>query len=77
MSNPFDRERELKHWETVSQEFSLNPIHFLQWYRVLRSIPSSWKKALRSRNVEENMISEDSLLGQHWTQKSECSSTKF
>ena len=63
MGNPFDREGELKTWETVSQEFNLNPIHFLKWYRVLRSIPSSWKKALRSRNVEENMISEDSQRG--------------
>ena len=44
VSNLFDRKGELKNWETVSQEFNLNPIHFLKWYRVLRSIPSSWKK---------------------------------
>ena len=35
----FDRKGELKNWETVSQEFNLNPIHFLNWYGVLRSIP--------------------------------------
>ena len=54
---------ELKNWETVSQEFNLNPVHFLKWYRVLKSIPSSWKKALRSHSVEESMISEESQYG--------------
>ena len=63
MSNLFDRKGELKNWETVSQDFNLNPIHFLKWYGVLRSIPSSWRKALRSHNVEESMISEDSQCG--------------
>ena len=63
VSNLFDREGELKNWENVSQEFNLNPIHFLKWYDVFRSIPSSWRKALRSSNVEENMISEDSQCG--------------
>ena len=29
VSNLFDNEGELKNWETVSQEFSLNSIHFL------------------------------------------------
>ena len=29
VSNLFDNEGELKNWETISQEFSLNPIHFL------------------------------------------------
>ena len=40
VSNLFDNEGELKNWETVSQEFNLNPIHFLKWYGVLKSIPS-------------------------------------
>ena len=55
VSNLFDREDELKNWETVSQEFYLDPIHFLKWYRVLRSIQSSWKKVLKSHNVEDNI----------------------
>ena len=38
----FDRNGELKNWETVSQEFNLNPVHFLKWYGVLKSIASSW-----------------------------------
>ena len=41
MSNLFYNGGELKNWETVSHEFSLNPIHFLKWYGVLKSIPSS------------------------------------
>ena len=63
VSNLFDRKGELKNWETVSQDFNLNPIHFLKWYGVLSSIPSSWRKALRSHHVEESMISEDSQRG--------------
>ena len=59
VSNLFDRKGELKNWETLSQEFNLNPVHFLKWYGVLESIPTSWKKALRSHSVEESMISED------------------
>ena len=35
VSNLFDRKGELKNWETVSQEFNLNPVHFLKWYGVL------------------------------------------
>ena len=41
VSNRFDRKSELKNWETVSQEFNLNPIHFLKWYGIFRSVPSS------------------------------------
>ena len=63
VSNLFHRKGELKNWETVSQEFNSNPTHFLKWYGVLKSIPSSWKKALRSHNVEESMISDDSQCG--------------
>ena len=63
VNNLLYRIGELKNWETVSQNFNLNPIHLLKWYRVFRSIPSSWKKALRSRNIKENMISEDSQCG--------------
>ena len=32
VSNLIDRKGELKNWETVSQEFNLNPIHFVKWY---------------------------------------------
>ena len=63
VSNLFDRKGEMKNWETVSQEFNLNPVHFLKWYGVLKSIPSSWKKALRSHSVEESIISKESQCG--------------
>ena len=63
VSNLFDRKGELKNWETVSQELNLNPVHFLKWYGVLKSIPSSWKKALRSHSIEESMITEESQCG--------------
>ena len=59
VSNLFDNEGELKNWETVSQKFSLNPIHFLKWYGVLKSIPSCWKEALKCYNIEDNMLSEE------------------
>ena len=56
VSNLFDRKGELKlkNWETVSQEFNLNPVHFIKWYGLLKSIPSSWKKALRSHSIEKS-----------------------
>ena len=59
VSNLFDNEGELKNWETVSQEFSLNPIHFLKWYGVIKSIPSCWKKTLEGYNTENNILSEE------------------
>ena len=46
-------------WETVSQEFSLNPVHFLKWCGVLKSVPSSWKKTLKGYNTENNILSEE------------------
>ena len=51
VSNLFENEGELKNYETVSQEFSLNPIHFLKWYGVLKSISSCWKKTLKGYMV--------------------------
>ena len=57
--NLFDNEGELKNWETVSQEFSLNSIHFLKWYGVIKSIPSCWKKTLKGYNTEDNILSEE------------------
>ena len=59
VSNLFDNEGELKNWETVSREFSLNPIHFLKWYGVMKSIPSCWKKTLKGYNTEDNILSEE------------------
>ena len=59
MSNLFDNEGELKNWETISQEFSLNPIQFLKWYGVLKSILSCWKKTLKGYNTEDNILSEE------------------
>ena len=59
VSNLFDNEGELENWETVSQEFSLNPIHFLKLYGVLKSIASSWKKTLKGYNTEDNILSEE------------------
>ena len=32
VSNLFGRKGELKNWEAVSKDFSLNPIQFLKWY---------------------------------------------
>ena len=63
VSNLFDRKGVLKNWETASQEFNLNPIHFLKWYGVLRSHSKQLEKSLRSHNVEKRMISEDSQYG--------------
>ena len=59
VSNLFDNEDELKNWETVSQEFSLNPTHFLKWYGVLKSIQSCWKKTLKGYSTEDNILSEE------------------
>ena len=59
VSNLFYKEGDLKNWETVSQEFSLNPIHFLRWYGVLTSIPSCWKKTLKGYNTEDKILSEE------------------
>ena len=59
VSNLSDNEGELKNWETESQDFSLNPIHFLKWYGALKSIPSSWKKTLKGYNIEDNILSEE------------------
>ena len=55
VSNLSDNEGELKNWETVSQELSLNPIHSLKWYGVVKSAPSSWKKTLKGYNTENNI----------------------
>ena len=63
VSNLFDRKGEMKNWETVSQEFNLNPVHFLKWYGVIKSIPSCWKKALRSHSVEESITGDNTLCG--------------
>ena len=59
VSDLFDNEGELKNWETVSQEFSLNPVHLLKWYGVLKSIPSSWKKTLKGYNTEDNILGKE------------------
>ena len=44
VSNLFYNEGELKNWETVSQEFSLNPIHFFKWYGVLNLSQAAGRK---------------------------------
>ena len=59
VSNLFNNEGELKNWETVSREFSLNSIHFLKWYGVFKYIPSCWKKTLKGYNTEGNILSEE------------------
>ena len=59
MSNLFDTEGKLKNWEIFSQEFSLNLIHFLKWYGVLKSVPSCWKKTLKGYNTEDSILSEE------------------
>ena len=59
VSNLFDNEGELKNWETVSQEFSLDSIHVLKWHGVIKSIPSCWKKTLKDYNTEDNILSEE------------------
>ena len=42
-----DTEGSIKNWETVSKEFNLNPIHFLEWYGVRSSIPNKWKRKVK------------------------------
>ena len=59
VSNLSDNEGELKNWDTASQDFSLNPTHFLKWYGVLKSIPCSWKKTLKGYNKDDNILSEE------------------
>ena len=59
VSNLFDNEGELKDWETISQEFSLNPIHFLKQYGVLKSIPSCWQKTLKGYSTVDSILSEE------------------
>ena len=39
-----DIEGSIKNWETISKEFTLNPMHVLEWYEVCSSIPNKWKK---------------------------------
>ena len=39
-SDLVDSEGLIKNWETISKEFNLNSIHFLEWYRVCSSIPN-------------------------------------
>ena len=40
----FDIEGSIKNWETISKEFNLNPINFLEWYGVCSSIPKNGKE---------------------------------
>ena len=40
-----DENGSFKPWE-VSLEFSLKPVEFLHWYRLLQSIPTEWKQKL-------------------------------
>ena len=42
-----DIEGSIKNWETISKEFNLNPIHFLEWYGVCSSIPNKWKRTVK------------------------------
>ena len=37
----------IKNWETISKEFNLNPIHFLEWYGACSSIPNKWKRTVK------------------------------
>ena len=42
-----DIEGSIENWETVSKEFNLNPIDFLEWYGVCSSIPNKWKRTVK------------------------------
>ena len=42
-----DIEGSIKNWETISKEFNMNPIHFLEWYGVCSSIPNKWKRTVK------------------------------
>ena len=42
-----DIEGSIKNWETISREFNLHPIHFLEWYGVCNSIPNKWKRTVK------------------------------
>ena len=42
-----DIERSIRNCETISKEFNLNPIQFLEWYGVCSSVPNKWKRKVK------------------------------
>ena len=42
-----DIEGSIKNWETISKEFNVSHIHFLEWYGVSSSIPKKWKRTVK------------------------------
>ena len=47
INNLVDIEGFIKNWETISKEFNLSPIQFLEWYGVCSSIPKKWKRTVK------------------------------
>ena len=58
-----DIERSIKNWETISKEFNLNPIHFLEWYRVCISIPNKWKRKVKGYSSNSSVLTCNVLSG--------------
>ena len=52
----------LNSWDEISNDFNQGPIEFLEWYGIIQSIPSNWKKSIlgnpTSREVN-NSVSRD------------------
>ena len=46
MINLIDVNGRLKSWYEISNYYNLGPIEFLEWYGIIQSIPSKWKKAI-------------------------------
>ena len=61
-----DVEGSIKNWETISKEFNLNPMHFLEWYGVCSSVLNKWKrtvKAYLSNNSDSSVLTCNVLSG--------------
>ena len=58
-----DTEGSIKNWKTISKEFNLNPIHFLEWYGVSSSIPNKWKRKVKGYSSDSSVLTCNVLSG--------------
>ena len=58
-----DSEGLIKNWETISKEFNLNSIHFLEWHRVCSSIPNKWKRKVKGYSSNSSVLTCNVLSG--------------
>ena len=58
-----DIEGSIKNCETTSEEFNLNPIQFLEWYRVCSSIPNKWKRKVKGYSSNSSVLTCNVLSG--------------